>query len=303
MNLYMRSLGFSKMDSEAEAEFLEKGIGKCIDKGFVVRNDSLNRGVIVLRVSKSTGIYIYGRYEKDEFIYEYHFPFLIGNVTTENYEITIERHQDKESFAAVCDEMKTGVTLIFYLQNVMDYLDYLTKEVREIKQLRVLDTRNAALSNPVKSKKAVLTALSISGTVLLPVNKKKGRDKEAEENRRRRIAAAKDGDERAMESLTIEDIDTYTQISHRIIYEDVFTIVDSTFMPCGVECDQYSVIGEILELTEEENLFTGEKMYIMTLDCNNMIFDMAINCADLLGEPAVGRRFKGQVWLQGTVKF
>ena len=86
-----------------------------------------------------------------------------------------------------------------------------------------------------------------------------------------------------MESLTLEDIDTYTEISHRIIHEDVFSIVDSTFMPCGVECDQYSVMGEILELSEVRNTYTDEKVYQMTLECNNMVFRMAINEADLLG--------------------
>ena len=28
-----------------------------------------------------------------------------------------------------------------------------------------------------------------------------------------------------------------------------------------------------------------------------------IDLHDVLGEPAVGRRFKGQIWLQGNVKF
>lgn len=300
----MRALGFDTMDSQSEARFIKKGIEDCIKEGFVLQHEEFGRGVIVLRVSQSTGVYIYGRYEKNLFIYEYHFPFLIGNRITENDEITIERHLDKESFAAICDEMKTGVTLIFYLQNVMDYLEYLTNNNAVSKDQFLLDRRNAAARNPIKSKKAVLTALSVGGMILLPVNKKvSNRNKEAEESRRRRIAAAKNGDEEAMESLTIEDIDTYTQISHRIIYEDVFTIVDSTFMPCGVECDQYSVIGEILDLVTEENAYTGEKIYIMTLECNNLIFTMAINSADLLGEPAVGRRFKGQIWLQGAVKF
>ena len=41
----------------------------------------------------------------------------------------------------------------------------------------------------------------------------------------------------------------------------------------------------------------------MALECNNMIVSMAINALSLLGEPKVGRRFKGQIWLQGTVKF
>ena len=67
--------------------------------------------------------------------------------------------------------------------------------------------------------------------------------------------------------------------------EDIFTIVDSTFMPCGVECDQYSVIGEILELYEEKNRYTGESIYIMVLECNSLIITTAINKQHLLGEP------------------
>ena len=91
------------------------------------------------------GVYIYGRYEENRFVYEYHFPFLMGSVGTLNDEITIERHLDKESFAAVCDEAKTGVTLIFYLQNIMDYLDYLVKAAGNQKLPELLDTRGASV--------------------------------------------------------------------------------------------------------------------------------------------------------------
>lgn len=142
--------------------------------------------------------------------------------------------------------------------------------------------------------------------ILLPIKKNKISSKKNMEEQRKRsqlIAAAKEGDEEAIESLTIEDIDMYTRISHRILSEDVFSIVETTFMPCGVECDQYSVVGEILDLKSDENIYTGEKIYIMALECNNMIVSMAINALSLLGEPKVGRRFKGQIWLQGTVKF
>ena len=304
MNLYMRAVGFGGMDSEQEAKFIKNGIEKCIKEGFILRHDKFKRGVIVLRVSRSTGIYVYGRYEGNLFIYEYHFPFLIGSKVTQNDEITIERHVDKESFAAICDEMKTGVTLIFYLQNVMDYMEFLVKDKNFQNQPFSPDKRNSVSKLPMKNKKTSLTALSLGGTILLPINKKNSyKDREAEESRRNLIAAAKNGDENAIESLTIEDIDTYTEISHRIMHEDVFTIVDSTFMPCGVECDQYSVIGEILDLSVEENSYTKEKIYIMSLECNNLVFTMAINSADLMGEPAVGRRFKGQIWLQGAIKF
>ena len=40
MNLYMRALGFSRMDSKAEAEFIQEGIKECIDEGLVLKNPS-----------------------------------------------------------------------------------------------------------------------------------------------------------------------------------------------------------------------------------------------------------------------
>ena len=41
----------------------------------------------------------------------------------------------------------------------------------------------------------------------------------------------------------------------------------------------------------------------MTIESNNMQFDVCINRKDLLGDPQVGRRFKGTVWLQGQLQF
>ena len=220
--------------------------------------------------------------------------------------ITIERHLDKESYAVVCDESKTGVTLIFYLQNVMDYLDYICDEKGLNQKDYDIDSRSYVYKIPIKNKMVSLTALSLGGIIMLPTRNNKSdsvRMKKEKDDRQRLIQAAKKGDESAIESLTIEDIDTYNELSHRIVKEDVFSIVDSSFMPCGVECDQYQVVGEILELSEEINHYTKEKIYIMVIECNDLNMTVAINQAHLLGEPAVGRRFKGQIWLQGSVKF
>lgn len=305
MNIFLRSLGFSKADSAQERKLVMAGIQGCLEEGLVLRHKLFDRGVIILRISESTGLYIFGRYEEDEFVYEYYFPFVVGNILSNNSELTVERHLDKESFAVVCDDMKTGVTLIFYLQNVMDYLEYISDLKGFKNEMFNPDGRSAIARLPIKNKKVVLTALSVGGIILLPITKKKKtrKTREAEDNRKKLIAAAKDGDEDAIESLTIEDIDTYTKLSHRVLQEDIFSIVDSTFMPCGVECDQYSVVGEIIALKEEENMYTGEKIYIMDMECNDLMFTMAINSSDLIGEPKVGRRFKGQIWLQGNVKF
>ena len=305
MNLYARALGFDNLTSKAEEKFIKTGIKESIKEGFVIRHEKLNRGVIILRLSKSTGLYIFGRFDKNTFKYEYYYPFVVGKTVSDKEEMTIERHLDKESYAVICDELKTGVTLIFFLQNVMDYLEYLYSgkdfPVPEFNP----DIRNEICRQPIKNKKVSLTALSLGGMILLPIKKEKKRARSREEDitRKNLIQAAKNGDENAIESLTIEDIDTYNELSQRIMKEDVFTIVDSTFMPCGVECDQYSVIGEILELQVEENIYTGEKIYVMVLECNSLIITTAINKAHLMGEPAVGRRFKGQIWLQGNVHF
>ena len=111
------------------------------------------------------------------------------------------------------------------------------------------------------------------------------------------------GNEEAIESLTLDDMDTYTTISRKIQKEDVFSLVDTYFMPYGVECDQYSILGEIVEYHQELNRMTKEEIVFMTIECNELTFDVCINKEDLFGEPAVGRRFKGTVWLQGYIEF
>ena len=152
----------------------------------------------------------------------------------------------------------------------------------------------------------ILGALSTEGKILLPVHKAEKKIKQTKNQSNDRnylIAAARDGDESAIENLTLEDIDTYSLLSRRITHEDVLSIVDSYFMPYGIESDQYAVLGEILDYTLVQNEVTGEQVYILDLVCNELTFSLCINRRDLLGEPQPGRRFKGNVWMQGSIKY
>ena len=74
-------------------------------------------------------------------------------------------------------------------------------------------------------------------------------------------------------------------------------------MPYGVECDIYSIMGEILSVKEAENLVTKEKLYQLRLDVNELQFDICVPKKEVLGEPEIGRRFKGNIWLQGEINF
>ena len=122
-------------------------------------------------------------------------------------------------------------------------------------------------------------------------------------NRMMLLSAAKTGDPQAIESLTLDDIDTYSRVSRRLISEDVFTIVDTYMMPCGVECDRYSILGEIRECRMIQNDITRAGIWIMKLDVNGLLFDVCVPARNLMGEPAVGRRYKGNIWLQGRINF
>ena len=152
----------------------------------------------------------------------------------------------------------------------------------------------------------ILGALSTEGKILLPINKAEKKNKQNQQNTTDRnylVAAARDGDENAIENLTLEDIDTYSMLSRRITHEDVLSIVDSYFMPYGIESDQYAILGEIMDCRMEQNNLTGENVWVLDICCNEMNFGVCINQKDLVGEPQVGRRFKGIVWMQGSIKY
>ena len=63
------------------------------------------------------------------------------------------------------------------------------------------------------------------------------------------------------------------------------------------------ILGEILDVHTTENQETGEELYIMKLDVNELEFDVCVPVRDVFGEPAKGRRLKADIWLQGRINF
>lgn len=291
MHKYLRAIGFRQIKSKKE---LQKLIKDTIQEANAKSYVSIGEANVFVEFCKdfaeNTGIAVRGEFDEDNnFIYDYYFPYFKGSGISSEEDVTIERHAEKESYAGICDDIKVGVSLIFYLQNVIPYL-----------------RANVSGNLPVKGTTLTLSALSCQGTIMMPIIKSENqlqRVRKASLNRNHLIAAARQGDEDAIESLTLEDMDTYTAISRKIQKEDVFSLVDTYFMPYGVECDQYSILGEITECRTVTNSLTGEEIYEMGINCNDLQFDICINKQDLLGEPQVGRRFKGIIWMQGFINF
>ena len=227
--------------------------------------------------------------ENDVFDPDYYFPYFEGSGISTYADIAVERKIEKEQYVGMCEDSKIGISLIFTLQNGIEYM-------RE---------RQAGFVKDITTS-VTFSGLSLSGTILLPVIKNEKQiksEKEASDNRKMLINAARNGDQSAMETLTLDDIDTYSQVSRRLANEDVFSIVDTYFMPYGVECDLYSIMGEILAVRRRTNTATGVELYQMKLNVNEMQFDICVPVSEVMGEPEIGRRFKGTIWLQGYINF
>lgn len=287
MHKYLRAIGFSDIKNKLQLkEILTDVVMTSTDRSYSQLEDNERIAIMSKNISPSLGISVCGDFdEKGHFVYDYHFPYIRSFQKSLEEEITIERHSSQISYSGVCEVMNFGVLLILYMQNFIAYL--------ECKKEGMLERSYVSLS-----------ALSTKGTILLPLAKTDmQRRSEAlyAQKRKKLMLDARKGNEDAVEALTMQDMGLYNTINKKIQDSDVYSLVDTTFIPCGVESDHYAVLGEIFHVKHEKNMYTNEQICILTIQCNDIIMDVAINEKDLLGEPQVGRRFKGDVWLQGSI--
>ena len=291
MHSFLRAVGFSDIKSKKELKKLLNIIVTDPDNREYLDVDS-NMALVEYskRFTPSTGITLRGEYDKnEELTLDFYYPICIGDKISTEEDVSIERHASELSYAGVCEDTRVGVSIIFYMQNGLE-----------------LVRRNTVQNFPFTGTTVSFSALSTQGIIMLPIKKdekEKEMIKRAVADRNEKLNAARMGDEEAIESLTLEDIDTYNVISRQILKEDVFTLVDTYMMPYGVECDQYSILAEIEEVALEINSISGEEIYVMDINYNSMPLKLCINKKDLLGEPLPGRRFRGTILLQGHINF
>lgn len=291
MHDYLKAIGFSQIRKKEELdELVQKVILSPDEKIYFKKNEESAIVQLNKDFSECFGISVVGEMnQKGIMDVEYSYPYVKGKNMFYQEEIHLEKYSDREAYAGVCDNVNIGVPLIFYIHNFVHYLN-----MRKYEEMFP------------KINTAVLSGLSLQGTVILNIEKDENQIKKervSNRNRNQLLEAAKEGNMEAIEILTLDDMDLYTMISKRAKKEDVFTIVDSYCIPYGIESDKYSMMGTIQEVNEFTNSQTGEEVYYMAISCNDLDFEICINKKDLLGEPVRGRRFKGIVWLQGMVDY
>lgn len=289
MHSYLRAIGFSNLTKESEVENLLDEVYRSFDE----RNVAKGERSVFLEMKKEyapgLGIIVCGILDEEGFHRQYYFPYFDGNGITTKEDLTVDLKVNGQGFAGVVDDNRVGISVIFYVRNAAEYL-------RE-QILNKLFGRKITVT---------LSGLSTNGMILLPLKQSGNQlelQRKSQSKRNHLINAAKKGDPEAIEDLSMDDMDLYSMVSRRVYTEDVYTIVDTFFMPYGIECDMYQIMGKILFYTKIRNPRTKDYIYKMNIECNDFIFDICINASDLTGDPEVGRRFKGSVWLQGKINF
>ena len=289
MHKFLPAIGFSKLNKETLENLIQEIILRPDYQESAIDFEGNQFVELRYMVADNVGLVLRGVYnDADEFILDYYYPTYLGESISINNDVDVIKQSDKESYHVMVDELRLGVNLIFHLQNMGEYL-----------RRNIMEGKSA-------NRDIRLAALSLEGKVILPLyDNEKSRIKEKMNNKKRidLVEQAREGNEEALESLTMDEIDLYQRISRRVSREDILSVVTSFFMPYGIENDKYEIMGDILDVKSVVNHLTMEELYILIVESNDVVLEVCINKNNLYGEPAIGRRFKGTIWLQGTVDF
>lgn len=272
---------------------MEELITNAMNSAVVIKKYHSAQGTVLaehsMEIADNIGITVCGEYDTEgKFHLDHYFPYFKSKIISLKEEAYINKKVDTDSFTVMCDDYRLGVSLIFYLQNALDYIE-----------------RNKDIVPPAVFP-ITLSALSLEGKILLPVEKTESqiRTSNAEvKHRSQLIVEARKGNQEAIDSLTIDDIDLFSLVTKRIQKEDVYSIVETSFYPYGSESDNYTIIGIIKDCRQMVNAQTKEELCTLIVECNHISFEICMNRKDLIGEPVLGRRFKGNVWMQGYIYF
>ena len=288
MNQFMRAVGFSEYKTNKKLNQIFETASKKPDVYVEYTNREKDTVFELTKMAgDGFGLTWLGTKEDGELLCEYCYPFLKGKKYFSKADVSLEERAMGNIYNAAFEDFRVGVFIIFFVQNGIEYFGIQKESDKETPRIIM-----------------ALSGLALNGTILLPLafsEEEQQRRTREQKKRIRLLTAARKGDEKAMESLAYQDMDIYTRVSKRILTEDVFSIVETSFIPYGMECDQYSIVADIVSVKEAVNLFTKEKIWKLRLNYNGIYIDICINQQDLMGEPKEGRRFKGNIWLQGRL--
>ena len=292
MNIYFSCAGFSKYKMRTEVKGMLDRLQEDNIKNINIGRNEKDELVweLYTKISESIRICINGYIDEKsgDLVRERYFPCLFASDISSMSESTVYRLVDYDYYSVILDDSRLGIYIIYRMINNLEYISRKNKKLSTV-----------VLAN-------YISAWAESAKVILPLFKTFEQaefEKTESMNRFIRIDAAKNGDELAMEELSEEDMMLYEMASKRLEHEDIYSIVETCIVPRGVECAIYSIVGDIVNFRTEENIYTKEEICIFTVNCKDIVFDMAVPKKTLEGDPKIGRRIKADIWMQGIAAF
>ena len=290
MHEYLRSIGFKSVRTKKQLKELTDWVLENPDHLSVITlNPDSNLAVAEREIAGHAGISVVGEIdERGSLVPEYYFPFLSSTTISSDAQLSYEKQAAKESYAGMCEDYRMGMALIFTVKNPVDI---------------IRSEQSGILEKPFRE--VALSMLASDGTVLLPIaqtEKVLDTRERGTELERKLLADASSGDPDALDKLTRQEMMRYKNVMDHLHDTDIYTMVNSFFMPHGMESDRYYCMGEIEAVRLYENELTREHFYRLKVRANGMEFALAINQSDLLGIPSPGHRIKCHGWLLGEMK-
>lgn len=130
MHKFLRAAGFSmyqkKKDIEKLLDLLETqpSVTKCVQI-----DEETNVCEMRTEIAPGIGLSIVGELnEEGDFEREFYFPYVECAQESSTAECSVQRHVEKETYAGMVDESCVGISLIFYVQNFLDYREKVLKK-------------------------------------------------------------------------------------------------------------------------------------------------------------------------------
>ena len=135
MHSYLRTIGFSKIKTKSEQNKL---ISTILNNTTDRREIEISSDTTFIQINKSfgngLGLSIVGEYDKDGYFnIDHSFPYCTGESKVVQSDIQIEPHSDKDAYYVISDDFNLGMTLIYNLQNISDYMKTSIKTLNEFK--------------------------------------------------------------------------------------------------------------------------------------------------------------------------
>lgn len=209
--------------------------------------------------------------------------------------------REKRAYILTDPELFFGERDLLYLEGTeAETLETLTLSLTEIAR---------CFSEPelIKQRPWIQTScygISTEGKVLLGMERSeedKETIREEKEKRRRLLKEAKEGSLYARAAIQADEIGGDYEVVERMKDEDVYSIMDGFYYPSEKDDNCFTLLGDILGYDKLMNPRTEEWVYYLDLDVLGQTLRVLINPRDLVGVPAVGRRFQGKVRFYGRL--